>query len=351
MTTPISPDRREALKKIVTGGAALATGAAFISHEEEVLAAQLQLTPGGRIEQLATEGRVLDIQDIEVDALAGASRLHTDWSRFADLRRPMRRETIRGLDISQMFMGGNLIGGWAHARDLLYVSPLVIAYHTRDKIIATLSMAEACGINTYLGHDSHIGILNDYWDNTDGTMRFIADSSTLDGAIRSLDLGASAAYIQGAMNDTLVREERFDVIEAFIDRMRRERAVFGLGAHHLETIKVCVERGYEPDFWMKTIHSDNYWSRKRGMPEHNNVWCREPDEVITFMNALPQPWIGFKVLAAGALRPQYGFRYAFEAGADFICVGMYDFQVVDNVNICMDILESDITRERPWCFT
>ena len=69
------------------------------------------------------------------------------------------------------------------------------------------------------------------------------------------------------------------------------------------------------------------------------------------MDSLPQPWIGFKVLAAGALRPQDGFRFAFEAGADFISVGMYDFHVVNNVNACVDILDSTITRKRAWCFT
>jgi hypothetical protein len=69
------------------------------------------------------------------------------------------------------------------------------------------------------------------------------------------------------------------------------------------------------------------------------------------MATLKQPWIGFKVLAAGAIRPQDGFRFAFESGADFLCVGMYDFQVVDDVNICMDILASTINRTRPWYFT
>jgi hypothetical protein len=29
-----------------------------------------------------------------------------------------------------MVLGGNLIGGWAHARDLIYVDKLVKAYHT-----------------------------------------------------------------------------------------------------------------------------------------------------------------------------------------------------------------------------
>ena len=56
------------------------------------------------------------------------------------------------------------------------------------------------------------------------------------------------------------------------------------------------------------------------------------------MRHLKEPWIAFKVLAAGAIEPQAGFRYAFESGADFICVGMYDFQIGDDVNIAVDLL-------------
>jgi len=340
MTKPTHPDRREALKKIFTGGAVLATGAACVSREEKILAAQL-----------AEESKKADVKDVEVDALSGASRTHTNWAKFADLKKPMSKATIKGVDFSRIIMGGNLIGGWAHARDLIYVSDLVKAYHTRDKIIATFKMGEACGLNAYLGHHSHIGIMTDYWENADGTMHFIADCSSLDGALDCLDKGASAAYIQGETNDRLVREGKFDEIAAFIDRLRKEKAVVGLGGHHLETIKACVEKGFEPDFWMKTIHHDRYWSRMGDKPEHDNVYCREPAETKEFMGSLKQPWIGFKVLAAGAIRPQEGFRFAFESGADFLCVGMYDFQVVDDVNICTDILESTINRTRPWCFT
>jgi hypothetical protein len=101
---------------------------------------------------------------------------------------------------------------------------------------------------------------------------------------------------------------------------------------------------------MKTIHSGNYWSRRPNDSEHDNVYCREPEDTVKFMHDLPQPWIGFKVLAAGAIRPRDGFRFAFEGGADFICVGMYDFQVVDSVNTCMEILALDSVknRARPW---
>jgi hypothetical protein len=58
--------------------------------------------------------------------------------------------------------------------------------------------------------------------------------------------------------------------------------------------------------------------------------------------------MGFKVLAAGSIAPEDGFRWAFENGADFICVGMFDFQIVNDVNITVDILNSLNNRHRQW---
>ena len=36
---------------------------------------------------------------------------------------------------------------------------------------------------------------------------------------------------------------------------------------------------------------------------------------------------------AGAICPKDAFRYAYEDGADFVCAGMYDFQMVEDVNV------------------
>jgi hypothetical protein len=112
-------------------------------------------------------------------------------------------------------------------------------------------------------------------------------------------------------------------------------------------VKVCVSAGVRPDFWMKTLHTTDYWSATPTR-EQNNIWCTDPEETIAYMRDLEEPWIAFKVLAAGALEPEKAFRFAFENGADFICVGMYDFQIVDDVNIALDVLESKPARERPW---
>ncbi|MDR1268745.1 MAG: hypothetical protein LBK82_04405 [Planctomycetaceae bacterium] len=337
---PLNPNRRKVLGKIFAGGAALATGTAFLSNEEQVLA-----------EKLAEESSKTAAKDVTVDALSGASRTHTNWGKLSDLKKPMSKATIKGIELSRLMMGGNLIGGWAHSRDLMYVSELVKAYHTRDKIIATFKMAEACGINTYNGHNSHIGFLNDYWEHSDGTLHFIADCSSIDVAKSVIDKGATACYHHGGVADQLVAEGKVKVLGEFVEAIRKENVPVGIGGHKLETISQCVEAGIEPDFWMKTIHHGNYWSRMADKPEQGNVFCWEPENVIEYMNSLKQPWIGFKVIVAGAIPPKDGFRYALESGVDFMCVGMYDFQIVDDVNICMDILQSDLKRKRTWCFT
>jgi hypothetical protein len=79
------------------------------------------------------------------------------------------------------------------------------------------------------------------------------------------------------------------------------------------------------------------------------MYCRSPEETIAYMKGLQEPWIAFKVLAAGAIRPKAGFQYAFEGGADFLCVGMFDFQVREDAIIARQILSGEVKRARPWC--
>jgi hypothetical protein len=49
-----------------------------------------------------------------------------------------------------------------------------------------------------------------------------------------------------------------------------------------------------------------------------------------------------------AIRPEDGFRYAFRGGADFICAGMFDFQVAEDVAIAKAVLAGLSGRDRPW---
>ena len=193
-------------------------------------------------------------------------------------------------------------------------------------------------------------MINDYWRNG-GKIHFISDcggKDILQMTQKSIDRGASACYIQGGVADKLVEEGKFDLIAKALELTRRNGLPAGIGGHKLETVQACVEKGLRPDFWMKTLHSTEYWSAKP-QPECDNIWCADPVKTAEYMKSLKEPWIAFKILAAGALQPKVAFRHAFESGADFICVGMYDFQIVDDVNLALNTLNGPIVRGRNWC--
>ncbi len=295
----------------------------------------------------------------KADATSGATLKTFTYASLENLKGQVPKGKIGDLELSRMIMGGNLIGGWAHARDLIYASSLVKAYHTDERVMMTLQLAEKCGINAIITNPALGRIINKYWHETRGEMMFISDcgdsAGFIQGIIKSEEAGAKAMYCQGGMADQMVFEGNFDEIIKGLELIRSYGKPAGIGAHRIETITGCVEKGIIPDFWVKTMHHHNYWSAQVDKEKKStvdkgykdNVFCFKPQETIDFMNGLEQPWIAFKVLAAGAIPPEDGFKYALDSGADFICVGMYDFQIVDDVNILLDTLPK-INRTRMW---
>jgi uncharacterized membrane protein YphA (DoxX/SURF4 family) len=103
------------------------------------------------------EERLLAIEGM--DANSGATLLKFNYSTLQDLNGQVPKGVIKYRDkngdpadfeLSRLLMGGNLIGGWAHARDLIYVSKLVKTYHTDEKVLQTLALGEECGINAII---------------------------------------------------------------------------------------------------------------------------------------------------------------------------------------------------------
>jgi len=57
---------------------------------------------------------------------------------------------IGNLKVSRLISGGNLISGWAHARDLIYVHDLMRNYNTDEEVMDTLELLEEHGVNTII---------------------------------------------------------------------------------------------------------------------------------------------------------------------------------------------------------
>jgi hypothetical protein len=267
--------------------------------------------------------------------------------------------------------GGNLVGGWSHARDLIYADTLFKAYNTEKKVYETLMLAEQAGINTInIGFPTN-ALLAKYKKATGSKIKVISqihpDMEKEDYYVnidKAIDFGVDIVQIQGNQVDWLVRDDRIEVVEKMMDHIRRQGYVAGLASHTVDALIATEEAGIIPDYYMKTMHHDNYWSAhpmeyrvpfevdgKNYLDHnkfHNNCFCLFPDRTVEFVQRATVPVMGFKVLAAGAIQPEDGFNWAFQNGADFICVGMFDFQVVDDVNIAIDVLDKLQGRTREW---
>ena len=306
----------------------------------------------------------------DVDVMSGAT-IQLDFSSLDELKGELPRGRIGDHEISRLVAGGNLVGGWAHARDLRYASSLFKAYNTEKKVYETLMLAEQAGINTInIGFPTN-ALIAKYKKATGSKIKVISqihpDMEKEDYFVnidKAIDFGVDIVQIQGNQVDWLVRDNRIDVVEKMLDHIRKQGYVAGLASHTVDALIATEEYGIIPDYYMKTMHHDNYWSahpiEKRVPFEvdgkkhldhdkfHDNCFCLFPDKTVEFVNRATVPVMGFKILAAGAIEPADGFNWAFENGADFICVGMFDFQIVDDVNITLDVLNKLSGRKREW---
>jgi uncharacterized membrane protein YphA (DoxX/SURF4 family) len=351
--------RREVLKNLISlpffGGFifAFAKNHGWQSFEEANLLSR-GVKPGGK--PGAPEG---------VDAVVGATIKVGKAVALSDLKEPVAKGKIAGTEISRLICGGNLIGGWAHSRDLIYMSRFLREYHTEKKLLETLWLCEQCGINTagLNMRPEEIAILQKFW-KLGGKMQWIPQMCFDDltnfraEVTRAADMGAIGAQIQGNVGDFLVKHGKADVLGEMLEWIKEKGLIAGVAGHELATIQAVESAGMPADFYQKTIHPTNYWSWQPDQPKDkmvidnydtDNYWCRDQAETIAFFAKCEKPWVAFKVLAAGAIAPPQGFRYAFENGADFAMVGMFDFQLVENANHFTRVVgHQSFNRNRPW---
>jgi hypothetical protein len=268
--------------------------------------------------------------------------------------------------ISRMMLGGNLVSGFLHNRDLLYVPQLFRAYVTEEKIFETFKVCEDNGINTVF--ESGGAFVQRYNKERGGHMQIIPSVKPglghNEGQIKDLvkelvDNGVPAIYFWGVAADQFVRAGKVGMIAKAVEMIKDLGLPAGVGGHSLQVPMACEKTQVPCDFYVKTLHLDTYPTaipkaqRKEyiwidgGPGFYDNMWCINPEETVAFMKTVRKPWIAFKILAAGAILPKDGFSYAFRSGADFVAVGMFDFQVKANCELLNRVVKHK-ERARPW---
>lgn len=305
----------------------------------------------------------------KVDAVTSATAKAFEFTGLDQLSHPIDQTLKIGtLRLSRLILGGGMISGYAHPRDLKYLSGpngLMKAYNTPDRTRHTLAFAEKTGINTIIINPLLIDTVTDYWKRTGGKIQFITNcgyhgaagageeaiaKGLVQGARMSVDRGAASCFMRGEYTDNMAVKGQDKLFRNCLAEMKTLGVPIGIGCHEWRTVKFCLEHDIVPDYWMLTFNSRKYWSATPSFgTNHDNCWCTDPEGLKAYMATVPQPWIAFKVLGAGAIHPREGFPYAFNNGADAICVGMFDFQMVENVNLVNKIFAKGLpARTRKW---
>ena len=250
---------------------------------------------------------------------------------------------IGKLKVTRLICGGNLFSGFAHSGDLLYVHSLLQHYFTDEKILDTLQLCEESGINTTIlrTDEQIVRVLKRYRNERGGKIQWIAQTypepDNLKGNTKlAIDNGAVGAYCMGGVaDDTFVKAGKAELIWEVVSFIKQNGLVAGVGSHSMGTAIIAEQQKFDPDFYFKTFNSVGYNSQ-------------DTRDVAALMKTIKKPWIAFKVLGAGRVLPKDGFDLAFRSGADFINVGMYDFQVGENVSLVSEVVKCHERRDRTW---
>ncbi len=269
---------------------------------------------------------------------------------------PMGR--IASVEFSRLILGGNLISGYAHSRDLPYVAMLSKRYNTEAKVLETFELAETHGINAMNSWVMDgIKELQAHWKRGGKMKWFSQVRLDAEGGYtqvkKAIDLGAVAIHLTGDNADSLVKQGDLDKIAKMVDLIKSQKVIAGVAGHGLDSIRACVKANLDVDFYQKTLHTHDYHTAPRpgetgDLGRYDNSWCKDPEEVVEFMSTIRKPFIAFKVMAAGAIPPRRAFQYAFENGADFVLAGMFDWQVLEDIKIAKEVL-ANVKRTRAWC--
>ena len=268
-------------------------------------------------------------------------------------KREIPTGTIAGLTFSRMMLGGNLLTGYTHSRDLQYVYKLAANYNTSEKVLQTMRHAEEHGINTLVIHTNSgvVKTLKEYKKRGGTIQTIVCPITKIDENLteftqscqEAVDAGIDALYLWGVHADQLVKEQP-DMLRKAVNTMRSFDVPVGVAAHNLEVIEFCEREKVRNDFYLKTFHHLDYPSAKLNFDSH---WCEDPEKHIEVFSKVEKPWIAYKIMAAGAIPPKSALDYAFANGADFVVFGMFDFEIDEDTRLLNEVLAQENVKNRP----
>ncbi len=243
--------------------------------------------------------------------------------------------------ISKLLIGDNPIYGYSHFNQLL--SQHQKAYHTPECVVTTINRAEEVGING--------------WQNT-ATERSLSDLKLYrdqGGKVHWFCLSRGYVWYDepdhvfedakhnpigmaphgGGVGQRCLRENRLDLLQDILKRIRDTGALVGLSVHDPKLVHIAEDENWDIDYYMTALYNlhggSEKFREKFGYAPLGEIYVREDRvEMCKAIQRTDKPCILFKVLAAGRvigskqqIREELKFAIENAKPTDVLLLGMY----------------------------
>ena len=268
----------------------------------------------------------------KVEAVTSATVKVHEFVALAALKTPISEKAeIGGVKFSRLALGGDLIAGRSHARDLIWTDEFMLRYNSGVTLGRTVRYCLHCGIDSAFAEPKVLEKMNQEAKAVRGELKFFANCADANDVALAVSGGAKGAYLRPETADAFAKKGDAEGLKAIFGVLKGAKLPVGIGAEDVATVKFCVANGVVPDFWVLAFHSLDY-PAARMETRCNNIWCVDPEAAAAYMKTRPEPWVAIRVLAGGAIDPVKAYKFAKDHGAAAVAIDLLDYRIVETVN-------------------
>ena len=262
--------------------------------------------------------------------------------------------------ISKLLIGDNPIYGYSHFNQLL--SQHQKAYHTPARVVETLKRAEEVGINGWQNSltERSLSDLTRYREEggtinwfclSPGSLWYDEPDAVFEAAKHN---PFGMAPHGGGVGYRCLRENRLDLLQDILKRIRDTGALVGLSVHDAKLLHIAEDEAWDIDYYMTGLYNlhggADKFKAKFGYAPLGEIYAREDrDKMCEAIRRTDKPCLLFKVLAAGRtigspaqIRAEVKFALEHTKPIDPLLLGMYqEFgdQIGENAALITELCE------------
>ena len=223
------------------------------------------------------------------------------------------------LEVSRLILGSNPFFGFAHKEGGL--AQEMKDYYTDERICEVMDAAAREGITAVAAppYPRWIRLFGRYLKNGGKLRIWIAQPDGRPQAIKSqisaaVKGAARAVFVQGARADEQFVRRNVKLLRAWVEHIRSLGVPAGLASHRPDAHLAAEAEKLPTDFYFQCFFNPHLGYRK---PDR--------DKAVAAAAKIGKPIVGYKILAAGRLKAEEGFGFAFRhlRATDGVCVGMF----------------------------